>query len=151
MTQPEPSESISGIHHVGVLVADLEQAEYLVTEVLGLEVTKRASLPDESTRMLFCRCGTAEVELIEISDPEVYARRSRVPGAPVEIEHIALAVSDLGAAVERLGGAGLRFTAGASKREEATEPLEVAGTKSLFTMPDSARGFLLQLIEDPAR
>jgi methylmalonyl-CoA/ethylmalonyl-CoA epimerase len=138
---------IAGLHHVGILVADLAAAESFATQVLGLTVAKRASIPDESTEIVFLRCGDVEIELIEISDPAALSRRRRVPDAAVEIEHLAFAVDDVEAAAEQLAGLGLRFTAGAGKREESAVPLEVAGTRSLFTVRESAAGFLLQLIE----
>lgn len=148
MGPPDQGPPVVGVHHVGILVADLAATERFATEILGLTVEKRASLPAESTELLFLRCGSVQIELIEISDPVVRARRERVPGAAVEIEHFALEVEDLAAAAEQLGAAGVRFTAGAGKREESAEPLTVAGTKSLFTTRESAAGFLVQLIED---
>lgn len=150
MGEPERSAPLAGLHHVGILVADLARAEAFATGVLGLEVVKRASLPAASTEIVFLRCGAVLIELVEISDPEVRASRARLPDAPVEIEHVALAVGDVEAVAERLSAAGLRFTAGAGRAEESMDPLEVAGTRSLFTVPASAGGFLLQLIEDPA-
>ncbi|MGH2939797.1 MAG: VOC family protein [Solirubrobacterales bacterium] len=140
---------IAGLHHVGILVADLAAAESFATEVLGMTVAKRASIPAESTEIVFLDCGPVQIELIEVSDPEVLSRRQRLPGAAVEIEHLALRVDDVEAVSERLSTLGLRFTAGAGKPVESSTPLEVAGTRSLFTVPDSAGGFLVQLIEGP--
>jgi methylmalonyl-CoA/ethylmalonyl-CoA epimerase len=151
MPTPEPDSAVdvAGVHHVGILVADLTAAEAFATGVLGLTVEKRASLPSESTELVFLRCGDVRIELIEVGDPEVRARRARVPGAAAEVEHVALAVEDVDAVAARLSGVGVRFTAGAGKLEESTVPLEVAGTRSLFSVRDSSAGFLLQLIEDP--
>jgi len=146
-----PSEGrtrVAGVHHVGIIVADLDAAVAFATELLGLEVEKRASLPAEKTEIVFLHCGDVLLELIEISDPEVRSRRARVPGAKAEIEHVALAVDDLDSVVAELGEEGLTFTAGAGKVETTTEPLEVAGTKSLFTSRRTSAGILVQLIED---
>ncbi|HEX5714197.1 MAG TPA: VOC family protein [Solirubrobacterales bacterium] len=139
---------ITGVHHVGILVADLEQALAFLTGPLGLEVAKRVTLEAESTEIAFVECNGVQLELIEISDPEVRARRSRVPGATAEIEHIALAVDDLDSEAVSLAQSGARFSAGAGKTEETTTPLEVAGTKSLFTIRDSTAGSIWQLIEE---
>ena len=141
---------VGGVHHVGIIVADLDAAVSFATELLGLEVEKRVSLAAESTEIVFLHCGGVLLELIEISDPEVRSRRARVPGAKAEIEHVALAVDDLDAVVSELAAEGLSFTAGAGKVETTTDPLEVAGTKSLFTSRRTSAGILVQLIEDAA-
>ena len=139
---------IEGVHHVGILVADLERALAFATGPLGLELAKRVTLEAESTEIAFLDCGGVQIELIEISDPEVRARRGRVPGAEAEIEHIALAVDDLEAAAAALAETGARFSAGAGKTEATRDPLEVAGTRSLFTIRDSSAGTIWQLIEE---
>lgn len=141
---------VAGLHHVGIIVADLDAAVFFATELLGLEVEKRVTLAAESTEIVFLHCGEVLIELIEISDPEARERRARVPGAKAEIEHVALAVDDLDAVVAALAERGLSFTAGAGKVETTTEPLEVAGTKSLFTSRRTSAGILVQLIEDAA-
>jgi methylmalonyl-CoA/ethylmalonyl-CoA epimerase len=141
------SEGVVGLHHVGIIVSDLDSALAFASGLLGLEVEKRLTLEAESTEIAFLRCGDVLLELIEIADPEVRSRRARVPGAVAEIEHIALAVDDLDSLVAELSGRGLSFTAGASRVESTTEALEVADTKSLFTSRRSSAGILVQLIE----
>jgi catechol 2,3-dioxygenase-like lactoylglutathione lyase family enzyme len=141
---------VSRVHHIGILVANLDAAVEFATERLGLEVEKRVSLQQEGTEIVFVRCGGVLIELIGISDPETRARRARVPGANAEIEHVAFAVDDLDALVEQLSREGTTFTAGAGKIETTKVPLEVAGTRSLFTSRRSSAGILLQLIEDPS-
>ena len=149
MAEPERAGlRVAGLHHVGIIVADLDAAVEFATGLLGLEVEKRVSLAAENTEIVFLHCGDVLLELIEISDPEVRARRVRVPGAKAEIEHVALAVDDLDSIVGELSGEGLAFTAGAGKVETTTDPLEVAGTKSLFTSRRTSAGILVQLIED---
>ena len=71
-----------------------------------------------------------------------------MPGAKAEIEHVALGVDDLDSWSPRWLRKGLSFTAGAGKVETTTEPLEVAGTKSLFTSRALLAGILVQLIEE---
>jgi catechol 2,3-dioxygenase-like lactoylglutathione lyase family enzyme len=136
------------VHHVGVLVADLDSALEFATGRLGCELTKRVELSEERTEIAFVRCGDLTVELIEIADEQLRARRARVPGAKAEIEHLALAVDDLDAVVAELEASGMTFTAGAGRVETTTDPREVAGTRSLFTSRRTSAGILFQLIED---
>ena len=142
--------SIAGLHHVGIIVADLNLAVRFATELLGLEVDRRLVLEAESTEIAFVRCGDVMLELIEIADADVRSRRTRVPGAEAEIEHVALSVDDLDASVAWLSQQGVAFTAGAGRAQTTTEPLEVGGTRTLFTTRSSSVGLLVQLIEDAA-
>jgi catechol 2,3-dioxygenase-like lactoylglutathione lyase family enzyme len=140
--------ALTGVHHIGILVADLAQAEAFATEVLGLRVARRMTLPEESTEAVLLDCGGVRIELIAIGDPDVRARRARVPDAAAEIEHVALAVDDLDAEARRLADHGLRLTAVPGHAEEVDAPLAIGGTRSLFSVPDTSGGLVWQLIED---
>jgi len=140
--------ALTGVHHIGILVADLAQAEAFATEVLGLRVARRMTLPEESTEAVLLDCGAVRIELIAIDDPDVRARRARVPDAMAEIEHVALAVDDLDAEARRLADHGLRLTAVPGHAEEVDAPLAIGGTRSLFSVPDTSGGLVWQLIED---
>jgi catechol 2,3-dioxygenase-like lactoylglutathione lyase family enzyme len=140
--------AITGLHHIGILVSDLSQAETFATEVLGLSVTRRVSVPEESTDAVLLECGGVQLELIAIHDPERRARRVRIPNAPAEIDHLALAVDDIDAEARRLAGHGLKFTATPGQLVEAEEPVAIAGMRSLFSLPSTSSGLVWQLIED---
>jgi catechol 2,3-dioxygenase-like lactoylglutathione lyase family enzyme len=140
--------AITGVHHIGILVDDLSRAEAFLGDVLGLEVVKRASIPDESTEVCFYDCGGVRLELIAISDPEIRARRGRAGGPAPEIEHVAFAVDDIAADAERLRGHGVRFAATGSFAEEADAPLELGDTRSYFSYRDTSAGIVWQLIEE---
>jgi catechol 2,3-dioxygenase-like lactoylglutathione lyase family enzyme len=140
--------AITGLHHIGILVSDLSQAETFATEVLGLSVTRRVSVPEESTDAVLLECGGIQLELIAIHDPELRARRVRIPNAPAEIDHLALAVDNIDAEARRLAGHGLKFTAMPGQLVEAEEPVAIAGMRSLFSLPSTSSGLVWQLIED---
>ncbi|MBS1679120.1 MAG: VOC family protein [Actinobacteria bacterium] len=142
--------SLKGIHHIGILVDDLQQAEAFLGDALGLSVVKRASIPDEKTEVCFFDCGGVSLELIAIDDPELRARRGRSGGAAPEIEHVALAVDDIADDADRLRGHGVRFAATGALREEADAPLELSGSKSYFSFRDTSVGIVWQLIEEAA-
>jgi catechol 2,3-dioxygenase-like lactoylglutathione lyase family enzyme len=138
----------TGVHHIGILVSDLAVAERFATEVLGLPVVKRLSIPEEDTEVVFVECGGTRIELIGIADPELRAPRARQPEAAAEIEHLALAVDDLEGEAERLREHGVRFAASAVSGKESDEPLELAGTRSFFSLPETSGGLIWQLIEE---
>lgn len=80
------------LHHVNVVVANLEAAKQFYCDTLGLEPIDR---PDFPTRGLWLAVGDAQVHLAEGDEP-----------APRR-HHFALAVDDFDAAVSHLEAAGL--------------------------------------------
>jgi len=69
------SKQIGSMHHVGILVRDLRQAEAFVTAALGLPVVKRLKSAELGVSMVFLACGPALVELIEYADPQLVQER----------------------------------------------------------------------------
>jgi methylmalonyl-CoA/ethylmalonyl-CoA epimerase len=95
--------NIKRLDHVGVIVASLDRARSLVEDGLGLEPIRHVQR--DELMATFFRCGSADVELIEVTDPEM--RRERLgDGREARVEHIAFEVDNLEetlAALERLG------------------------------------------------
>jgi len=84
---------ITGVHHVGFSVPDLEEALKFFTEVLGFELVSQNALPtpddpiteqfdvepDESIRFAFLKAGDDTIELIEWSSPRQHQQMPRNP------------------------------------------------------------------------
>lgn len=93
-------ERLTHLHHVGVVVDDLEQAVRFYVETLGLSLESRTDLPEKNLRLAFLGGVGGRVELLEYQGE----RAGKVPKGTVD--HVALAVRDLGpaiASVERAG------------------------------------------------
>jgi methylmalonyl-CoA/ethylmalonyl-CoA epimerase len=58
------------IHHVGVVVPDLEQAMGLWRDVLGLHLTKSEVIQDQGVKAALLKVGESEIELLEPLNPE---------------------------------------------------------------------------------
>jgi methylmalonyl-CoA/ethylmalonyl-CoA epimerase len=58
------------IHHVGVVVPDLERALELWRGVLGLHLTKSATIQDQGVKAALLKVGECEIELLEPLNPE---------------------------------------------------------------------------------
>jgi methylmalonyl-CoA/ethylmalonyl-CoA epimerase len=58
------------IHHVGIVVRNLEDAYRFYRDALGLELHKMAVVPDQGVRAALLTCGHSEIELLEPIDPE---------------------------------------------------------------------------------
>src|SRR5262245_29018776 len=104
-----PEAPVSRIDHVGIIVDDLEQARSFLGGVLGLELVSEGSSPHTTARYAFFRWGEVQVEILEVTDPE--ERRRRLGGERLaRIEHIGVAVDDLGASIAALRARGVRTT-----------------------------------------
>jgi len=57
------------IHHVGVVVPNLEQAMAFWRDLLGLPLTKTATIQDQGVRAALLQAGESEIELLEPLDP----------------------------------------------------------------------------------
>ena len=58
------------IHHVGVVVPDLDQAMILWRDTLGLHLTKSMVVQDQGVKAALLRAGETEIELLEPINPE---------------------------------------------------------------------------------
>jgi glyoxylase I family protein len=123
------------IHHVGVVVDDLANAEEFLGDVLGLVKVNAVDRPD--LRSSFYDCNGTQIEVIEILDDD--ARAQRLGDAGARIEHIALAVSDLDATLEALAARGV----------VVRETRVTAGRRTTWTVAATSDGVMYQLVEIP--
>ncbi|MGE5508587.1 MAG: VOC family protein [Chitinophagales bacterium] len=85
------------LHHVGVVVDNLQEAVRFYVETLGLVPESQVDLPERQVRLAFLGGPGGRVELIErYGDP--------VPAPHGRVDHVALAVKDLTSAIAQLEG-----------------------------------------------
>jgi methylmalonyl-CoA/ethylmalonyl-CoA epimerase len=58
------------IHHVGVVVPNLDQAMALWRDLLGLRLTKRQTVQDQGVKAALLQVGESEIELLEPLSPD---------------------------------------------------------------------------------
>src|SRR2546421_10217074 len=58
------------IHHVGIVVPDLEQALTLWRDLLGLSLSKTAVVQDQGVRAALLKAGESEIELLQPLQPD---------------------------------------------------------------------------------
>lgn len=58
------------IHHVGVVVPNLDQAMAFWRDILGLSLTKVATIQDQGVRAALLLAGESEIELLEPLNPD---------------------------------------------------------------------------------
>lgn len=126
------------IDHVGVIVADLDSAGRLLSQVLGMELVRTLDAPERKLRAAFYRCGETNVELIQLDDPE--ARKARLGDGPARVEHLAIEVDGkLEQASSELEAAGVEMT--------TSEPMKAGPSASFWSKPETTAGVMFQFLE----
>jgi methylmalonyl-CoA/ethylmalonyl-CoA epimerase len=128
------------IDHIGIAVQSLDAALEFYRDAVGLELKGLVTVPQEKVRVAMLPAGESRIELLEAtSEDSPIARFLATRGEG--LHHIAIKVSDLDAAIERLKAAGRRLVT-----EQAQTGAE--GYRYVFVHPKSAHGVLLELIEE---
>ncbi len=128
------------IHHIAIVVEDLDDALAFYQDALGVEVSERRDVPEEGVEIAFMPTDNAELELLRPLDPENTIGRfleKRGEG----VHHLCLAVEDIEATIGKLEARGARMAT-----EIRAHP---DGTHYAFIHPKSARGVLIELYEQP--
>jgi len=127
-----------GIHHVGVAVADLDEAVRMYERLLGGRVEHRARVEDQGVEAASVRVGDSRVELLAALGEDTPVGRflaKRGPG----MHHVAYEVADVAEALSELAASGAELIDAAPR--QGMFGLEVA-----FVHPDSIHGVLTEVV-----
>ena len=127
-----------GIHHLGVAVADLDDALSTYERLFGARVEHEATVDDQGVRAASLRIGDGRVELLEPLAADTPVGRflaKRGPG----MHHVAYEVSDLRAALAELADAGADLI-------DASPRAGLFGLEVAFVHPDSVHGVLSEVV-----
>ncbi len=127
------------VHHLAVVVDDLDGALAFWRDALGLRVSQVKDEPEQASQVAFLPAGEAEIELVRPTTGDLGIARylaKRGPG----MHHICLSVSDLRESLQRLASKGIRLI--------NPEPMTGSdGRLYAFVHPESTGGVLLELYE----
>jgi methylmalonyl-CoA/ethylmalonyl-CoA epimerase len=129
--------NILAIDHIGIAVANLDEALRFYTETLGLQADPIEDKEEHGLRIARVRVGDAQLELIEARDWDRTMQRylpRRGPG----IYHVGLRVEDVDAAVAELEGRAIPVI--------DRQPRAGDGMRVSFLHPDAAAGTLIELV-----
>jgi len=129
-----------GIHHLGVVVDDLDEAVASYERLLGAQLEHRELVPDQGVEAASLRVGSGRVELLASLGEETPVGKflaNRGPG----MHHVAYEVDDVGEALGELAAGGAELIDDRPKR--GLFGLEVA-----FVHPDSVHGVLAEIVSD---
>ena len=127
---------ITRIHHVAVVVRDLEAALAFWRDTLELPLIKSADLPDQGVRAALLACGPAELEVISPTTPDTGVARfleSRGEG----VHHLCFESDDVVREVRRFVGTGVDMLDG--------KPRQGLAGKIAFVHPRSCGKLLVEL------
>lgn len=124
------------IHHIGVVVDDLDEAITFYTDILGAEVGEITDLGPKAGRVAFAQCGAVQVELIDYAPGE--RRRDRLGDQEAVIEHIAFHVDSADDAYAELAAKGVGF---------AGPPNSWHDRRTFFTTSQTCDGVMYQFRE----
>ncbi|MDP8904432.1 MAG: methylmalonyl-CoA epimerase [Chloroflexota bacterium] len=128
------------VHHVAVVVRDLEAALGVYRDRLGLPVELVLPIESDGVTIAFLPVGESKIELVQPTDGTTGVARfleSRGEG----FHHVCLEVADLARQLERLARRGIELIDRAPRRG-AEGPVA-------FVHPRSCHGVLVELIEAP--
>ncbi|HYX11212.1 MAG TPA: methylmalonyl-CoA epimerase [Candidatus Acidoferrum sp.] len=137
---PSAIRAIGRVHHVAVVVGDLERSLEFYRDTLGLELETIQDIATDRVRIAFLPVGDTKIELVSPTDETTGVARflaSKGEG----FHHICFEVPDLAAALTRLGIEGIELIDSAPRRG-AEGPVA-------FLHPRSCHGVLVELIEAP--
>ena len=125
------------LDHIGIAVANAEEALRFYRDALGLEIEAPEEVPSQRVRAHFIQVGETAIELLEATaDDSPIAKyvAKRGPG----VHHITLRVDDIGEALARLKARGVRLI-------DETPRAGAHGALVAFIHPSSAHGVLIEL------
>jgi methylmalonyl-CoA/ethylmalonyl-CoA epimerase len=125
------------LDHIGIAVANLNEALAFYRDALGLEVDPAEDVPSQKVRAHFIPVGDAALELLEATtedSPVAKFLTKRGPG----LHHVTLEVDDIGGALKELKTRGVRLI-------DEQPRAGAHGTLVAFIHPASAQGVLVEL------
>ena len=130
---------VKRIHHVAVVVEDMEKALSFWRDALGMDLNEVREVPAEASQVAFLPLNGSEVELVWPSSEDSGIAKylaKRGPG----MHHICLEVDDIEGMLTALNSRGVRLI--------NTEPRTAAdGKKYAFIHPESTSGVLVELYQ----
>lgn len=128
------------IEHIGIAVKNAESSVALFNALFNREPLKTETVMSEQVSTIFYQMGESKIELLQAtSDDSAIARFIEKKGEG--IHHIAFAVDNLEAEMERLRAAGFQFI--------NETPKDGADNKRIcFLHPKSGNGILIELCEE---
>jgi len=126
------------VHHIGIVVEDIEKAKKPYEEVFGLEVVNIFDVEAFSAKVAFLPVKNTYLELVQPTNPEDGLGKFLQHGGGMH--HICYEVEDIDAAFEELKKKKIRSVTGAPQYTPCFE-------KALFLHPKDTGNVLIEVVE----
>lgn len=130
------------LHHVAVLVPDLDVALAPFRDLLGLSVSRVETVGEQRVRVAFLPIGETRIELVEPLDRDGALARFVEKTGGGGLHHVCFEVDDIAAALAALKAKGARLI------DEQARP-GGHGMRVAFVHPSSTSRVLVELAEEP--
>jgi methylmalonyl-CoA/ethylmalonyl-CoA epimerase len=127
------------IDHVGVATEDLDGAIALYEGTLGMPVAHRETVESQGVEAVLLDVGDGHVELLRPLGPETPVGKYLVKKGP-GLHHVAYAVDDIDAALERLKQAGVELI-------DSEARAGIRDSRVAFVHPKATGGVLTEIVE----
>ncbi len=127
------------IDHVGVATEDLDGAIALYEGTLGMPVAHRETVESQGVEAVLLDVGDGHVELLRPLGPETPVGKYLAKKGP-GLHHVAYAVDDIDAALERLKQAGVELI-------DSEARAGIRDSRVAFVHPKATGGVLTEIVE----
>ena len=127
------------IDHVGVAVDDLDAAVDLYSDTFGMPLVHRETVSEQGVEAVLLDVGESHVELLGALGDDTPVGKflaSKGPG----LHHVAYAVADVSAELERLAAAGVDLI-------DAEPRVGIRDSRVAFLHPRSTGGVLCEIVQ----
>jgi methylmalonyl-CoA/ethylmalonyl-CoA epimerase len=127
------------IDHIGVAVADLDEAIALYSERFGMPVQHRETVEEQGVEAVLLGVGESHVELLRPLDADTAVGKFLARNGP-GLHHVAYGTDDIESALEQVRAAGLRLI-------DERPRTGIRESRVAFLHPKSTGGVLTELVE----
>jgi methylmalonyl-CoA epimerase len=128
------------VHHVGIAVVDLDESVERYVALFDATVEHRETVAAQGVEAAALQIGSSRIELLRPLGPDTPVGRflaKRGPG----LHHVAFAVADLGAELQRLRAEGVQLI-------DETPRRGMFGLEVAFVHPEATGGVLAEFVRD---
>jgi len=127
------------IDHIGVAVEDIDAALALYGESFEMELAHRETVESQGVEAVLLDVGDGHVELLAPLGPDTPVGKYMAKNG-AGLHHVAYAVDDIDATLEKLSAAGLRLI-------DSEPRVGIRDSRVAFLHPRSTGGVLTEIVE----
>jgi methylmalonyl-CoA/ethylmalonyl-CoA epimerase len=129
------------IDHIGIAVEDIDAGIELYEKSFEMELGLRETVEEQGVEAALLNVGDGHVELMAATGPDTPVGKF-IAKRGAGLHHVAYAVDDIDATLERLAAAGIELI-------DAKARVGIGGSRVAFLQPRSTGRVLTEIVEPP--